>query len=244
MIGVLHALGVVLMAAGPQGGLGQPVARLTRLGDPVAYLDGEARAESTLFHWDKSRLVRVGDGVRQGPAGIGEVFFLDDQSEVRLFGAAHMTVEATDESQRTLRFLSVRRAVIDLKGLETRILLPGETTIRGNGTWLRITRDEFDRRYIVKNAGPGPVTVEAAALPQGKLTLTPGRVVEVTITVPSRVDGPDDFWNGYRIRLDDGVRLVDRGDVLVLEGEGVAHVGGAKIRVESGRTAKIWRPRR
>lgn len=243
MIGAMHAFGVVLLTVAPQGGLGQPVARLTRLSDPVAYLDGEARAESTLFHWDKSRLVRVGDGIRQGPAAIAEVFFNDDQSELRFFGDTHMIVEESDEAKRTLRFHSLRRALVDLKSIETRLLLPGDATIRGSDTWLRITLDEFDRRYIVKNAGPGVVTVEAPAMPQGKLTLTAGRVVEITIAVPPRDAAPEDYWNGYRVRLDDGVRRVDRGEVLELEGQGVAQVGGAKIRLESGRTAKIWRPR-
>ncbi len=239
LLGLLWPLPVQEAPAGP-------IARLTRLADPVAYLDAESQAEQPLFHWDKAELLRAGDGVRQGVAGCSEVFFLDDRSEVRLYGQTHLLVETDSAGGHVLRLRDLRCAVFDLKTAATRVVLPGGTEVSGRGTWFRIIRDELNRRYVIRNAGPAELSLAGPVLPPDTAGVPAGH--EVGIPVVEADPQPEqqvvDVWEGKVLRLERGVLPTRVGADLFLEGEGLARVGGARIRLVAGGRTRIFRPRR
>lgn len=232
-----------LASAAPAAPAPAPAGWLTRLADPVAWLDGEAEAEVMLFHWDKKRPLDPGDGVRLGVAGMAELFLPDDGAGVRLFGEAHVFLERDDDGTRVLRFLTLDRAVFELRSTATRILLPGGIELAAQDTWFRVTRDPFGRHFLVRNAGSGAVAVSGPVVPAGVAAVAAGHEMEIPVVMePTAPAMPDDVWNGYRVVLPLGVHAERSGDELRLEGEGVARVGGARIRVHDGSAARIWRP--
>ena len=77
----------------------------------VALLDGEAETEKVLFHWEKSAYMVEGDGLRQGIAGFGEIYFLSDGTEIRLFGEAHLFVTVSRDGQHVVQFREMTRSI-------------------------------------------------------------------------------------------------------------------------------------
>ncbi|MBI4880100.1 MAG: hypothetical protein HY812_10655 [Planctomycetes bacterium] len=239
---LLGLLWPVLLQQAPAG----QIALLTRLADPVAFLDAESQAERTLFHWDKGAPLRAGDGLRQGVAGCSQVFFLDDRAEARFYGQTHLIVEADDAGGHVLLLRDLRCAVFDLKTAATRVLLPGGTEVSGRGTWFRVIKDDVNGRYVIRNAGPAELSLAGPVLPPGAAGVPAGH--EVEIPAVEAEPPPDkqvvDVWEGKVLRLDRGVLPTRVGADLFLEGEGLARVGGARIRLIEGGRTRIFRPRR
>lgn len=229
---------------------GMPVARLTRLADPVAWLDGEARAERVLFFWNKAAPLRVGDGVRTGAAGIAELYYPDDQTEIRLFGEALIRLGPVTANERLLDVVALRRAFANLRGPETVWKLPGGTEVRAADTVVRLELDEFDRRWRIRNAGPGEVRVKGPVTPIEFAAVPAGHEVAIPLveSAPRAVTADSqetlEHWEGQVVRLGPGVRSSKRDERLVLEGAGLARVGGARIVVRDGRAVTLRKPRR
>lgn len=222
------------------------VARLTRLADPVALLDGEARVEKMLFYWEKSAMLRVGDGVRQGVAGFSEVFFPDDRSEIRSYGETHLTIEPGDSRLHVVRFQDLSRTIVELRDVRTRLLLPGGTTLEAENTWIRVGRNELGGSLIIRNAGPSDVHIEGPVVPVGVAALAAGHEVRIPLVEKSPVPAEDeqvDTWENRLIRLGPGVQSTKTDMDLHLDGEGFARVGGARIRIPPGGSMRVWRPR-
>ena len=223
-----------------------PIARLTRLTDPVARLDGRARAEEMLFHWDKSADLRRGDGLRQGVHADSEIYFVDDRSVVRVLGEAELRVGRTASGARTLDVVEMRSFQVKVRERPLVIRLPGDTEVTATGTWFRVTLDPLDRRHVIRNAGPGEVTVKGPVTPVREGGVLPGHEVEIPLVVdpPSVLGVHDDAWAGARIEVPDGVRSEMNQSRLILSGSGVARVGGARLKIQPGRTLMIRRPQR
>ena len=231
------------------------VARLTRLADPVAFLDSEARVEKTLFHWEKSAYMRVGDGARQGVAGFGEIYFLSDGTEIRMFGECHLTIRSSQDGHHLVQFQDLTRSVFDMGTDQTRIELPGGTVVTGSKTWLRLGKDEMNTAWIIRNAGPSGVVVSGSVLPIGDATVDAGEQVKILLPAPEHelLDAAEkadpgletqDRWEGRMIHLGQGVEATKTDTDLILSGEGLARVGGARIRLpEGGRRIRMWRAR-
>ncbi len=158
------------------------VARVTRLADPVAAIDTEARNERMLFHWDKSVGIRVGDGMRQGVAGMGELLFTDDNSLVRSFGEATMYVTEASAQRHALRCDACARLSFEVKDIPLRIELPGGSVLLAQNTQFRVQLDDLGRRYVVRNAGAGNIKVSGTLVPPGTDTITAGH--EMPLPVP------------------------------------------------------------
>jgi len=226
------------------------IAVLTRLADPVAMLDGEAQAEKMLFHWEKTVYLRRGDGVRQGVAGIAEVLFLDDQSEIRLFGECQMTLASSQADERVIQFRDLARSVIKLKSVRTRLELPDGTSVTGQNTSLRLGQDEMGRVWVIRNAGPTGVVVAGPVVPVLDSMVDAGQQVKIPINRESRPELSEsdavsqDRFEGRLIYLGPGVEATKTDTDLILTGEGLARVGGARVRLPpGGRRIRMWRAR-
>lgn len=228
----------------------EPVAILTRLADPVAALDAETRVEKPLFHWEKTFGLRVGDGLRQGVAAISEIFFPDDLSEIRCFGATHWFLDSVKGenggAQHRIRVLELRRMRIDARKAETVLALPGGTQLKFATTVLQLGLDERNHRYQIKNDGPGEVRIEGPIVPLAGGSLLAGQVVQIPLVLdPTTAATPGkvaDSWSGLSLDLPESVRGQRQGDSLELEGTGVARVGGARI-VLNGHPVRVYKPR-
>lgn len=225
-----------------------PAVRLTRLADPVAWLDAEARTERHLFFFDKRADLRVGDGVRQGVAGLSELAF-EDYLRLRLFGDTEVWLESEAATAHVLRFVRVHRAAIDVPaGSTATIQLPGGYALTATDTWFRVAVDELGRRYEVKNAGPGEVRVVGPTVPDGAAAVAAGGETELTMVeepaaVAARaVSRPGDVFEGLAVRLQDGQESVREGDALVVRGAGTARIGGARVRIPAGAALRVRRP--
>ena len=114
------------------------------------------------------------------------------------------------------------------------------------GTWLRVTRDELDRRYVIRNGGPFDLEVSGSTHLRDVAVLRAGESVEIPITRDSAAIGESgvraDVWQGMVVRAEAGVDRGEAAGQLVLSGEGTAEVGGAKI-VLTGQRVLVRRPR-
>ncbi|MBK6941141.1 MAG: hypothetical protein IPH13_13245 [Planctomycetes bacterium] len=222
------------------------VARLTRIADPVAKLSGEARSERMLFHWNKFADLMNGDGARQGDAGISEVTFTSDLSTVRMFGATQFSLERALDGRLEMHFDELHRLVVSARDEGLRVVLDDGTTLDAGGTWLRVTRDELDRRYVIRNGGPFDLEVSGSTHLRDVAVLRAGESVEIPITRDSAAIGESgvraDVWQGMVVRAEAGVDRGEAAGQLVLSGEGTAEVGGAKI-VLTGQRVLVRRPR-
>jgi len=223
-----------------------PIARLTRLTDPVARLDGRARAEETLFYWDKSADLRRGDGVRQGVHGDSEVLFLSDLTVVRVTGEAELRVGKDASGDRKVHVTEMRGFQAKVRDEPLTFLLPGGTEVTARNTWFRLKLDELDRRHVIRNAGPGEVIVKGPVTPVEEGAVLPGHQVAIpVVTDPPSVTGvDDDGWSGARLEVPVGIRSETNNESLILSGSGVARVGGARLKIHPGRSLEIRRPQR
>jgi hypothetical protein len=223
----------------------QEVARLTRLTDPVALLDGEARAEKPLFHWEKTAAMRVGDGLRQGVAGVSELLF-PDFTELRINGATQVVIVASGADGHRLAFRELRRLRLESREIPLVLELPGETILTCQGTVAMIALEEFDHRFLLRNAGPGSIAIAGPRIPLGSATLAAGETVRLPMPLARPEAGAGaprrDAWAGYSLLADPALRVAPRGDEIVFEGSGVATIGGARI-VVSGVPVRVYRPR-
>src|SRR5690606_24283709 len=185
-----------------------PLARLTRHTDPVAKLDGLARAEVPLFHWDKVASLRRGDGVRQGPMGDSELYFLEERTSLRLNGEARAFVGRGEGGRLELDVLEMRRFDVEVRDAPLHIRLPGGTTLDAQGTSFRVSLDPLDRRHVVRNSGPGEVRVGGPVTPAGEATVRPGHEVEIPLVQDAVRERKADAvtWEGARVSLSDDVR--------------------------------------
>lgn len=228
----------------------EPVAILTRFADPVAALDAETRVEKPLFHWEKTYGLRVGDGLRQGVAAISEIFFPDDLSEIRSFGATHCFLDSVKGenggAQHRIRVLELRRMRIDARKAETVLALPGGTQLKFKTTVLQLGLDERNHRYQIKNDGPGEVRIDGPIVPLSGGSLLAGQVVQIPLVLDPETAGTPgkvaDSWAGLSLDLPESIRGQRQGDSLELEGTGVARVGGARI-VLNGHPVRVYKPR-
>lgn len=251
MIGIALSLGALMLQdrASEPVSPAPSVATLTRHADPVAYLDGETREQRILFFWDKMVGLRVGDGLRQGVAGISDLHFHDDMSELRLYGQTHAIVEAATPEAHVIRVLDLRRALIHSRAARLELHLPGGTVLTATETVFRLSLDELDRRWVVQNSGPGEVRVNGPVVVPDVAAITAGMTTQIPLLEqpPAENGGPVletvDAWQGRTIRLGPGVESTKNEGQLELGGEGVAKVGGARIRVMNGRTTTVWKPR-
>ncbi|MFG0319571.1 MAG: hypothetical protein ACF8XB_20030 [Planctomycetota bacterium JB042] len=223
-----------------------PIARLTRHTDPVAKLDGLARSEVRLFHWDKVASLRRGDGLRQGPHGQSEVFFLSDRSLIKCSGETWLTVGLDAQGRRTVEANELRRLHLDLRTEPLTLRLPGGAELEARETTFRVTLDPLDRRHVVRNAGPGDVVVRGPVTPLGEGAVRPGHEVEIPIVREAVVEAPpaDADWEGVPLRLDAEVRAEPTADGVRIEGTGTARLRGARIHVSPGHAIHVRRPRR
>jgi hypothetical protein len=222
------------------------LARLTRIADPVAKLNGEARSERMLFHWNKFADLMSGDGGRQGDAGISEITFTSDLSTVRMFGATQFAIERGADGVTQLRFDELHRVIVSTRDEGLRIVLDDGTTLVAAGTWLRIARDELDRRYVIRNGGPLDLEISGSTHLRDVAVLRAGESVEIPITRGDAAIAESgvraDVWQGLVVRAEAGVERGEAAGQLVLSGEGTAEVGGAKI-VLTGQRVLVRRPR-
>lgn len=222
------------------------VARLTRIADPVAKLSGEGRSERMLFHWNKFADLMNGDGARQGDAGISEITLTSDLSTVRMFGATQFALERALDGRLEMRFEELHRLVVSARDEGLRVVLDDGTTLDAGGTWLRVTRDELDRRYVIRNGGPFDLEVSGSTHLRDVAVLRAGESVEIPITRDAAAIGESgvraDVWQGMVVRAEAGVDRGEAAGQLVLSGEGTAEVGGAKI-VLTGQRVLVRRPR-
>ena len=225
-----------------------PVARLTRTADPVALLDGEAESERHLFYNAKSIDMRAGDGIRQGAHGASRVYFSDDFTVLSHFGETHCRLV---DGGRVLEYERFRRiqAQVGEKPVELR-LAPGLTLrLLGDGS-VRVELDERDHRVRVRNAGPSEVLVQGDIRPPGVASVAPGGEAWLPLLHdPSAHDAVEAMpqvttWRGRAVRAADGVSVESSGHGLELSGDGLAVVGGARIRVAPSHKIRIWRPSR
>lgn len=224
------------------------VAILTRLTDPVAYLDAEARAEKTLFHWEKKHELREGDGWRQGVAGLSEIYFLDDASNIRCFGETHAFLSATQTEHR-LKLHAVRRLLVEARTIPVVLDLPGGTTVTFSDTVLRFELDDRDHRWHIKNDGPGEVRLAGPLLPPGTAAVAAGHELDLPRLVAAPGDAPPtpsnstrDVWAGRVVETTGDIRTIRRSNEIEFEGSGTASVGGARI-VLNGSRVRVWKPR-
>lgn len=235
-------------AGGPLPQIVPPVALLTRVADPVAYLDAEARAEKFLWHWQKMQSMRVGDGVRQGVAGISEVHFTRDQGELRLWGDTQAFLTSSNPKGHVLEFRSVSRARIHAREYPMVLKLPGGTELKATDTVFVVSLTDMSNRYEVRNSGPGEIELSGPVLPPGTRGVPAGNSILLPLLVEPLAVSQEpttlDVWQGSSLRLESGVSAQRAGDRLVLDGEGLARVGGARIRVEHGQQVNVWKPRR
>ncbi len=237
--------------AGPKPDVpAEPIAFVTRLTDPVAVLDAEAEAELPLFHWEKKHGLRLYDGLRQGVAGVSEVFFPDDYTTLRFFGENHFFITESGAKGHRLEFEAIRRVRVEARATPIVLLLPGGTTITCESTILNVSLDERDHRYIVKNDGPGDVHLEGPILPPEAASVPAGNEVQIPIVQDAKtadLDGSDaqvtrDAWAGHSLELQGDVAVTRHTNELELTGSGTARVGGARIVVNGSRVI-ISKPR-
>ncbi len=260
MIGLL-ILCLLVPAAPEKPDRAGTVARVTRIADPVAALDTQARDERMLFHWDKSASIVVGDGVRQGVAGISELFFFDDKSLVRSFGEATMFVTAADDQRHVIRADACARLAVESKEIPLTIELPGGTVLEAKQTFFRVQLDDLGRKWLIRNAGGGEIKVSGVVPPAGTPTIAAGHEMSIPVPVapgdpvaqaagatdpanpsPGSAGGTVDVWRGSTIRLGPGLHATKKDEDLELEGPGVAQVGGARLVLEDGSRVTVWRP--
>lgn len=224
----------------------EAVARLTRIADPVAMLSGEGRSERMLFHWNKFADLMSGDGARQGDAGISEITLTGDLSTVRMFGATQFALERGVDQRLEMRFEQLHRLVVSARDEGLRVVLDDGTTLDAGGTWLRVTRDELDRRYVIRNGGPLDLEVSGNTHLRDVAVLRAGESVEIPITRDAAAIAESgvraDVWQGMVVRAEAGIERGEAAGQLVLSGEGTAEVGGAKI-VLTGQRVLVRRPR-
>lgn len=223
-----------------------PIARLIRLTDPVAKLDGRARAESMLFHWDKETSLRRGDGLRQGVHAASELYFPSDRSVLRLSGETHLVVGLDEGGGRRIDVTDLRRLQADVRDEAITLRLPGGTDVTARGTWFRVTLDPLDRRYVIRNAGPGEVVIGGPVTPLREASVLPGHEVEIPIVQGAgrASEPPSESWEGLRLELTDDVRVERTATGLRLAGTGTARVGGARLHVRPGQAIHVRHPRR
>ncbi|MBL8765721.1 MAG: hypothetical protein JNL94_00045 [Planctomycetes bacterium] len=222
------------------------VAKLARIADPVAKLNGEARSERMLFHWNKFADLMSGDGARQGDAGISEITLTEDLSTVRMFGATQFALERGADGRTEMRFEQLHRLVVSARDSGLRVVLDDGTTLDAAGTWLRVARDELDRRYVIRNGGPLDLEVSGSTHLRDVAVLRAGETVEIPITRTDEAIAESgvraDVWEGMVVRAEAGVERGEAAGQLSLAGEGTAEVGGAKI-VLTGQRVLVRRPR-
>lgn len=221
---------------------------LTRLTDPVAYLDAEAKAETFLFHWEKKRDLRPGDGFRQGVAGLSELYFPLDSANVRCFGETHAFLVPTDGEHR-LRLHAVRRLLVEARLTPFVLELDGGTTLTFSETVLRFELDDRNHRWIVQNDGPGEVRLAGPVLPPMTAAVAAGQRVEIPRIVAPEIDAPAslanatrDVWDGKTVATHGEVRVTRRSSEIEFEGSGVVSVGGARLVLDHSRV-RVWKPR-
>jgi len=224
--------------------------RLTRLVDPVAWLDAEARAERHLYFYDKVADLEVGDGVRQGVAGTSELFF-SDFTQVRQYGETRMWIERKTPTESTLRYEQADTLLVDVPaGSTLTVRLPGGYVMIASDLWFRVELGDMSREFQVKNSGPGELRVTgptnadaAAALPPGNTVSLP--IVEDPAAVRYRQDSrPRDVFAGLPVRLDSEQTSERSADGLWVRGAGTARIGGARIHLPPGEAIRLRRPTR
>jgi hypothetical protein len=231
-----------------------PKLRMVRLADPVAFLDGEARREDMLFFWDKFRAVEVGDGIRQGVAGISELTIAGSAAVavVRSFGDTHLLVESIEQGRVTLDVRIFSRMFCALDAEELVLKLPEGYELRASETTFQLHWDDLGRRFVVENAGAGVVRLQGPIQPLDFDTLEAGDRVEITMKVPAPPNAAaerlvaiarEEVWAGRTILLGQGVESTKQDQDLVLQGDGTAWVGGARIVVRGGSPMYLRDPR-
>lgn len=231
-------------AAEPEEG---PI-QLTRLVDPVAWLDAEARSEQHLYFYDKFADLEAGDGVRQGVAGTSQLFFTDF-TQVRQYGETLMWIEKKTPTDNTLRYEQVNTLFMDVPaGSTLTVRLPGGYVMTASDLWFRVELDDMSREYQVKNAGPGELRVDGPTTAASAAALAPGNTVSLPIVedpaaVRFRQDSrPRDVFSGLAVRLDSEQTSERSEDVLWVRGAGTARIGGARIHLPPGEEIRLRRP--
>jgi hypothetical protein len=217
-----------------------PTLQMVRLADPVAFLDGQARREDMLFFWDKFRPVRVGDGIRQGVAGISELTIAGSAAVavVRSFGGTHLLVEKIEQGRVWLDVRRFSRMLCIVDAEELVLNLPSQYELRATRTTFQLHWDDLGRRMVIENAGVGVVRIQGPIEPLDVSTLDAGDKVEITMHVPASPQAAEErliaieheeAWAGRTILLGRGVESTKQEQDLVLAGAGTAWVGGARI---------------
>lgn len=227
-----------------------PVARLTRLSDPVAWLDGEAQAERPLFHFDKVAVLVAGDGLRQGPHGSSELALTRVFGTIRHFGETRLFVDPADGGGVMLRYEKLRRLHVQSAAAGLTLALPGGTRLRADSAAnFQVAMDEFDRRITIRNAGPAEIRIDGPRRPGQVAAVAAGESVELPLLAgalesPALAAGRTWRWQGREVRAEPTLSIVEGGDGLVLSGMGTAVIGGARIRLPAGTSARVWTPHR
>jgi hypothetical protein len=226
-----------------------PPAILTRLTDPVAFLDGESKSEKVLFHWEKKHELRFGDGFRQGVAGVSELYFPADHCQIRAHGDTHAFLVDSGADEHRLRVYTARRVRVEARETPVVLELEGGVTITLAQTIMALALDERDHRWWLKNEGRGEIRVEAPRLPLGAASVPSGNELtlpllrdEETATLGAPAAAAREVWDGHTIETVGEVTTTRRSNEIEFSGSGTARVGGARIVIE-GSSVRVWKPR-